>query len=198
MRAGTRTDTGASCRTYIKWMAFAEQLMSAFAARGQRYLWTDAFAVCNYLDLGRKELALALVNDVHRALGGTRDGRWLPGASEEHPTRGGLRIGKKLAERRPDERFDEQLEWDRDGQYFHYLTRWMDALDRVTRATGEARFNQWARELLDTAWRKFRQPSGRLAWKMSVDLSRPLVASTGQHDALDGFVTAAQLRETPS
>jgi hypothetical protein len=34
-----------------------------------------------------------------------------------------LRIGKQLAERRPGERFDERLEWERDGQYFHYLTR---------------------------------------------------------------------------
>src|SRR5512133_2494509 len=26
-------------------------------------------------------------------------------------------------------------------------------------------------------------------WKMSTDLSRPLVAATGLHDALDGFIT---------
>ena len=179
-------------------MASAEELMLAFAGRRQRYLWTDSFAVFNYLALDRKDLALELVNDVHHTLGKTREGVWLPGASEEHPTRGGLRIGKKLPERRADERFDERLEWDRDGQYFHYLTKWMDALDRVSRATGEPRFNLWARELLDTAWRRFRQPSGRLAWKMSTDLSRPLVASTGQHDALDGYVTCAQLRETAS
>src|SRR5690242_14673304 len=172
-------------------MVSADDLMLAFARRRERYLWTDAFAVFNYLDLGRKDLALELVSDVHRSLGKTRDGEWLPGASEEHPTRGGLRIGKKLPERRPGERFDERLEWDRDGQYFHYLTRWMDALDRVARTTGEARFNRWARELLEVAWRKFRQPSGRLAWKMSVDLSRPLIASTGQHDALDGYVVCA-------
>jgi hypothetical protein len=30
-------------------------------------------------------------------------------------------------------------------------------------------------------------------WKLSVDLSRPLVASMGQHDPLDGLVTYAQL-----
>jgi hypothetical protein len=40
-----------------------------------------------------------------------------------HPTRGGLRIGKKLPERRPGEAFQERLEWERDGQYFHYLTK---------------------------------------------------------------------------
>jgi hypothetical protein len=33
-------------------------------------------------------------------------------------------------------------------------------------------------------------------WKLSIDLSRPLVPSMGQHDPLDGYVTAAQLRAT--
>ena len=33
-------------------------------------------------------------------------------------------------------------------------------------------------------------------WKMSIDLSRPLVASMGQHDPLDGFVTCAELDAT--
>jgi hypothetical protein len=33
---------------------------------------------------------------------------------------------------------------------------------------------------------------------MSVDLSRPLVPSMGQHDALDGFITCTQLRTTAS
>ena len=30
-------------------------------------------------------------------------------------------------------------------------------------------------------------------WKLSIDLSRPLVASMGQHDPLDGLVTYAQI-----
>jgi len=33
-------------------------------------------------------------------------------------------------------------------------------------------------------------------WKLSVDLSRPVVASMGQHDPLDGLVTCAQLEAT--
>jgi len=48
---------------------------------------------------------------------------------------GGLRIGKPLPERGAGEPVDERLEWDRDGQYFHYLTKWMHALDQVARAT---------------------------------------------------------------
>jgi hypothetical protein len=97
--------------------------------------------------------------------------------------------------------YDEQLEWDRDGQYFHYLTRWMHALDQAARATGQARFNLWARELAETAYDAFSYtPSGsvrpRLMWKVSIDLSRPLVTSTGQHDALDGFVACVELQAT--
>ena len=72
-----------------------------------------------------------------------------------HPTAGGLRIGKSLKERGPQEPFDERLEWDRDGQYFHYLTKWMHALCRAAFATGEASYARWAIELGETAFRQF-------------------------------------------
>jgi hypothetical protein len=36
----------------------------------------------------------------------------------------------------------------------------------------------------------------RMYWKMSIDLSRPLVPSMGQHDPLDGFITYSQLQAT--
>jgi hypothetical protein len=204
--------------------AQALELMTRFAERTgatarrapRRYLWTDAFAVCNLLGLehatgdGRhRESALQLVDHVHHALGRHRsdDGRtgWLSGLGDQegeaHPTRGGLRIGKPLPERTPDERAEDRLEWDRDGQYFHYLTKWMHALDQVTRSTRQPIFNAWARELADVAHRAFSYvpPSGagkRMHWKMSIDLSQPLVASMGHHDPLDGFVTYAQLDAT--
>jgi hypothetical protein len=197
--------------------AQALDLMRRFAERTgltsnrapERYLWTDAFAVCNLLGLDESELALRLVNQVHHVLGQHRaDGAqrgWLSGLGahegEAHPTRGGLRIGKKLPEREPDEPFDERLEWDRDGQYFHYLTKWMHALDQVARATREPMYREWARELAATAHRAFTYvPAGardprahRMYWKMSIDLSRPLVAAMGQHDPLDGYLTCVQL-----
>ena len=204
--------------------AQALELMTRFGERTdgtrrrapRRYLWTDAFAVCNLLGLERatgdgrhRESALRLVDHVHHTLGRHRsdDVRtgWLSGLSEQegeaHPTRGGLRIGKSLPERLSDERAEDRLEWDRDGQYFHYLTKWMHALDRVTRSTRQPIFNAWARELADVAHRAFTYapPSGvgkRMHWKMSIDLSRPLVASMGHHDPLDGFVTYAQLDAT--
>lgn len=103
-----------------------------------------------------------------------------------------------MDERKADERFDERLEWDRDGQYFHYLTKWMFALDCVSRSLGDPKFNLWARELADVAHRRFvyRTSGGqmRMYWKMSVDLTRPLVPSMGHHDPLDGLITALQLQ----
>jgi len=169
----------------------AFRLMTAFSQRGQRYLWTDAYAVCAWLALGEQARALALVDEVHHTLG-KQGGQWLDDASEAHPTRGGLRIGKPLPERAPGEPLDQALEWDRDGQYFHYLTRWMHALHQVFRATSDERYEMWARELAQAAERGFVK-GGRMVWKMSVDLSRPLVPSMGQHDPLDGFVTCAEI-----
>lgn len=200
------------------------ELMAEFAhltglSDGQpprRYLWTDAFAVCNFLELYRqtgedkyKQLALRLVDQVHHVLGRHRadDSRtgWISGLAEpegeQQPTSGGLRIGKPLNERKPGEPINERLEWDRDGQYYHYLTKWMHALSQVSRATGEATYHRWAIELAKTTHTRFiyRPSSGgrkRMYWKMSIDLSYPLVPSMGQHDPLDGLITYLQLQTT--
>jgi hypothetical protein len=180
----------------------------------RRYLWTDAFAVCNYLGLHAvtgeerfRVLALELVYQVHRILGHHRpdDSRegWISGLSEaagaRHPTAGGLRIGKPAPERRPGEPHDPRREWDRDGQYYHYLTKWMHALNRVWQVTGDETYHSWAVELGEAAHRGFLVPgtgSKHLSWKMSIDLSRPLVPSIGLHDSLDGFLTLWTLETT--
>jgi hypothetical protein len=179
----------------------------------RRYLWTDAFAVCNYLGLyvetGDEEysdLALHLIDQVHHVLGRHRDDDprrgWISGLDEEegdqHPTRGGLRIGKDLRERRPREPYDAGLEWDRDGQYYHYLTKWMHALNRAGRVSGDGVYHLWAVELAQAAHAGFTyQPTAggqaRMYWKMSVDLTYPLVPSMGQHDPLDGLITYWEL-----
>ncbi|MFB3886085.1 MAG: hypothetical protein ACE144_12720 [Thermodesulfobacteriota bacterium] len=91
-----------------------EKIMTEFArltglspaiGEPRRYLWTDAFAVCNFLghyqeteDREFMDLALHLVDQVHRVLGRHRhdDPRtgWISGLDEEqgekHPTRGGV------------------------------------------------------------------------------------------------------------
>jgi hypothetical protein len=181
----------------------------------RRYLWTDAFAVCNYLQLYRDtaeqkylQLALKLVDQVHETLGKhhreSKLSGWLSGLDEQqarlHPTKGGLRIGKSLNERQSNESFDEQLEWERDGQYFHYLTKWMHALNRVSQVTENSIYNQWAIELAKVAHAAFTYTasdgSKRMFWKMSIDLTRPLINSMGHHDPLDGLITYQQLQAT--
>ncbi|MEA2093508.1 MAG: hypothetical protein U9P11_02960 [Pseudomonadota bacterium] len=220
--AGAQTEVGTMPDPRIE---EAIALMNAFAERTglvseqppRRYLWTDAFAVCNYLGLARTtgeqgytERALQLIDQVHHTLGRHRDDErragWISGLAgddgERHPTRGGLRIGKALAERGPREPLDERLEWDRDGQYFHYLTKWMHALDQVTRTTRQPRYNTWARELARSAFAAFTYQLSpaweprRMVWKMSIDLTRAQVASMGQHDPLDGYVSNLQLQST--
>jgi hypothetical protein len=196
-------------------MEFARLTGLSPAARvPRRYLWTDAFAVCNFLELFREtknerysDLALSLVDQVHDTLGRHReDDRrkgWISGLDEEsgkrHPTIGGLRIGKEMNERKFADPFDEALEWDRDGQYYHYLTKWMIALNRVSAATGDRTYNKWAAELAKTAHARFTYlPSPghrkRMYWKMSIDLSRPLVPSMGHLDPLDGLITYCQIQ----
>jgi hypothetical protein len=186
--------------------------LSPPASRPRRYLWTDAFAVCNYLSLFSRtkdpaflHLAEDLVGQVHDTLGRYRedDSRtgWISGFSDQegmlHPTTGGFRIGKTLPERKPGEPFDERLEWDRDGQYFHYLTKWAHALVCMSRAAGDPKYAGWARELVRGVHPHFfsRSPggTGRMYWKMSTDLSRPLVPTMGQHDPLDGYVTYREI-----
>ncbi|MDI6718228.1 MAG: hypothetical protein QMD46_01265 [Methanomicrobiales archaeon] len=183
-------------------------------AHPRRYLWTDAFAVCTLLELFRRtqdaafgNLALRLVGQVHHTLGRHRDDDprcgWISGLSgregELHPTAGGLRIGKPLNERSPGEAPDERREWDRDGQYYHYATKWMHALGRTARVFEDPTYIRWALELARTTHAAFvyAPPAGgrkRMYWKMSIDLTRPLVAAMGQHDPLDGLVTYSELQ----
>jgi hypothetical protein len=182
----------------------------------ERYLWTDAFAVCNFLGLYRqtgeeryKNLALNLVEQVHDTLGRHRedDSRtgWISGLEEmegkKHPTKGGLRIGKGINERKQEEPFNERLEWHRDGQYYHYLTKWMHALNRVSKVTDDSTYNEWAIDLAKTAHARFAYlPSASdqksMYWKMSIDLSYPLVESMGHHDPLDGWIIYNQIQVT--
>jgi hypothetical protein len=204
-------------------IAEVREIMLAYAAltglsppgkTPRRYLWTDAFALCNLLELfrqtndgGWRDLALQLVDQVHQILGRHRgdDPRsgWISGLDEAegvlHPTRGGLRIGKRLNERRPGEPPDERLEWEQDGQYYHYLTKWMHALNRVSRVTMVPVYAAWAMELAQSTHDAFtyapsRGGPRRMYWKMSIDLTRPLVPSMGHHDPLDGYVTYSELQ----
>jgi len=194
-------------------MAFAERTgLEPAATAERRYLWTDAFAVCNFLSLHEATgddsylaIATRLIDRVHHTLGRHRpdDARsgWISGLSDEdgerHPTVGGLRIGKRLAERGAGVAQDERQEWDRDGQYFHYLTKWMHALERTAVMTSDATFCRWALELAQIAHSAFvytaMDGTRRMVWKLSIDLSRHQVSSMGHHDPLDALVSYSEL-----
>ncbi len=171
----------------------------------QRYLWTDAFAVqacfALYHALDERayyDYALKLIDLVHETLGQYRDDDprtgWISGLPEgegkENPTANGLRIGKKLGERATGESYNQQLEWERDGQYFHYLTRWFMALLQAFRETHEKRYALWAVELIK-AGEKFIYGKGRnlrMYWKMNTGLSEAAVESMGAHDPMEGLI----------
>eukprot|EP01083_Nonionella_stella_P010063 28778_1 len=165
--------------------------------KGQpRYLWTDAFGVINYLTLYVStdneqylDQAKLLVQDVHDILGHTRDGnKRIGNATDDHPTLNGLRIGKLN---------NESNAMDGDGQYFHYLTKWMFALNRLSVISDEPSFNQWAVEMAQGIFPKFvNKNKQRMYWKMSIDLNTILVGSEGNLDPLSGYVTYKLLQET--
>ncbi|RKK24581.1 hypothetical protein BFJ66_g73 [Fusarium oxysporum f. sp. cepae] len=161
-----------------------------------RYLWTDAFGVVNFITLyeettDNKYLTLAkrLVQTVHDVLGRTRDGKSsLPGATDAEPLKGGLRIGK-----------EREAGSDGDGQYHHYLTLWMFALNRLSWATQDSSFNDLAIQLAKAIHPKFCfQSSGglKMVWKISVDMNKVLVPTEGHLDAAAGFVVYRMLQET--
>ncbi len=202
-------------------MRLAETLMNAFAdgtgirerdtAATQRYLWTDAFAVQNFLalstvlnDRNYLEDARRLIHHVHQTLGkfapdDPREG-WISELSvhkgSDHPTRRGLRIGKKELERKRTEPFDSRKEWVSDGQYYHYHTRWIQALLQAAEYLDDDELVKYAAEL-SLAGRFFIERSDaqlHMHWKMSVDLSYPLVPSMGAHDPLDGYLGALECK----
>lgn len=160
-----------------------------------RYLWTDGFAVVNFITLYKQtsnphylDLAKQLIHTVHDILGRTRDGKSrLPEATDEWPLRGGLRIGKTSA-----------TGSDGDGQYHHYLTIWMFALNRMSLASGDKWYNDQAISLARAIHPRFvydrHQTRPHMYWKMSMDLSHPLVLSEGNLDPIDGYVVYGLLQ----
>ncbi|CAF0880954.1 unnamed protein product [Rotaria sordida] len=162
-----------------------------YADNKSRYLWTDAYGVCNFLTLYREtndikylEQADALINNVHDTLGYERNvKKRLGNATDEYPTRGGLRIGK----------IEDEGSHDGDGQYFHYLTKWAFALSRMAKIKNDQRYIRWAIDLIKAIHPHFvyrdRNNQLHMYWKMSIDLTYPAVPSEGNLDPYDGYIT---------
>ena len=160
-----------------------------------RYLWTDAFGVVNFITLHKETndathltRAIRLAETVHNVLGRTRDGKdMLPGANDANPLGGGLRIGK-----------EDEGGSDGDGQYHHYLTLWMFALNRLSMATNDKKYNDQAIALAKAIHPYFFLDRGtrtpRMVWKISVDRQRALVRSQGNLDPIDGLLVFRKLQ----
>lgn len=130
---------------------------------GLRYLWTDAFGV-------------VLLVSLYEALG---EECWLDEArrlvAEVDRVLGrarGLRIGEAP---------------DRDGQYFHYLAKWMFALWRLGQV--DPTYAPRAVDLIQEVHPAFVIPGRGVWWKMKEDLSGPYPGyGMGALDAFDAYV----------
>ncbi len=160
----------------------------AVRRRTSRYLWTDAFALATSRSSGRSTFRRRLPRARVRARQSafttrsaasattTLAGDGSAGSTRQRAgctrARGGLRIGKRFPERGPRAMFEPELEWERDGQYFHYLSE-MDARARSVQPRDARRLvsNLWAERA-----RRGRAPrllmagsrsAPHLYWKMS-------------------------------
>lgn len=89
------------------------------------------------------------------------------------------------------------LEMSQDGQYYHYLTKWMLALNRMSLATGNAKYNRMAIDLAMAIHSKFFYEIDKyigLWWKMSIDLTETLIIGEGFMDPFDGMIVYRILR----
>jgi hypothetical protein len=137
---------------------------------GERYLWTDAFGVVLLVSLAKATGDDDFIDDAC----------WVIQEVERVLGRKrGLRIGEAP---------------DRDGQYFHYLARWMHAL----RCMGQVDpvYRSRAIELAADVHRAFTIPGRGMWWKMREDLSGPYPGyGLGGLDPFEAYVCYRLLDE---
>ena len=134
-------------------------------------------------------LAQRLVEAVHDTLGYTRDGTSrLPGATDEEPLKGGLRAGN----------IDEEGLY-KDGQYHHQLALWMFALNRMTMASNDPKYNDMAvclAKAVHVHFFNYDEGELRMVWKVSTDLTEVLIDTEGDLDPGIGWVVYGILQAT--
>lgn len=137
---------------------------------GLRYLWTDAFGVILLVSLYEELGQDAFLGEAE----------WV--VAEVHRVLGrrrGIRIGE---------------EPDRDGQYFHYLAMWLQALGILGRH--RPAYRSKGIELVRQIHDPFLVPDRGVLWKMKEDLSGPYPGfGFGALDAFDGYVAYRSLDE---
>jgi len=146
----------------LKWMK-----ENSIWPNGLRYLWTDAYGLILYLSL-YKEL---------------KDNKYLENAehlvNEVYRVLGrkkGIRIGEAP---------------DRDGQYYHYLTKWMYALNEFGKIKPEyhEKAVQLVKDIHPAFVAKLKAGKSFVWWKMKEDLSGPYPGyGKGGLDHYQGYV----------
>ncbi|HEX4954113.1 MAG TPA: hypothetical protein VF017_12045 [Thermoanaerobaculia bacterium] len=129
---------------------------------GLRYLWTDAFGVVLLVSLYRETGSERYLDEAEQLVAEVERVLGRPR---------GLRIGEAP---------------DRDGQYFHYLAKWLFALDRLGRV--RSGYRERAIELARAIHPAFLERGHGVWWKMTEDLSGPYGGyGFGALDAFDGY-----------
>ena len=141
----------------LKWMS-EEHIFP----NGLRYLWTDSFGVCNYISLYKKTGEEGYIKEAESLIEKVYKVLGRPK---------GLRIGEEA---------------DRDGQYFHYLTKWMFALNEIGKIKPE--YHEKSISLIKDIHPKFVIAKKGVCWKMAEDLSAPYPGyGMGGLDFYDGY-----------
>ncbi len=154
----------------MDWCLWSMQLYPHKSTAGRNIHWYGL--TCTVLTLFYEtkdtkylDAADCLIQDVHNTLGKERSLKHRLGSStDDDPLLGGLRIGKADPEGYPDG----------DGQYFHYLTKWMFALNRMSIAKNNPKYNRWAIQLAESIHPHFvynRESSRpKMYWKISIGI----------------------------
>mmetsp|Transcript_19040 Transcript_19040/g.38480 ORF Transcript_19040/g.38480 Transcript_19040/m.38480 type:complete len:416 (-) Transcript_19040:146-1393(-) len=176
--------------------------------RQRRYLWTDAFGVLSYISIAKRyeknnklhdaqkytQAANTLIDVVHECLGKPRSSSRLDAMSPStvSPTGYiGLRIGKV------DTRQVTDYGMHYDGQYWHYIDKWLLALSRCGR-------NEDATATAKSVFPAFFDAGpygtghqGGIRWKVSVDGTPPpsLQRAQASDDGLVALIVFSMLQQ---
>ena len=135
---------------------------------GLRYLWTDAYGVILLVSLYKELGRQSYLDEAESVVADVEEVLGRPR---------GIRIGEAP---------------DRDGQYFHYLTMWLHALEVLGRCNPD--YRQKAIDLVRQVHEPFLVRGRGVFWKMREDLSGPYPGiGFGALDAFGGYVAYRQL-----
>ena len=135
---------------------------------GKRYLWTDSYGIILLVSLYKETNQIKYLNEAESVI---QDVKKVLGRKK------GLRIGE---------------EPDRDGQYFHYLMKWVYALNEIGKYI--PKYHLEAITTIKDIHPHFFIPNKGILWKMKEDLSASYPGyGFGGLDHFDAFVTYRQV-----